>query len=99
MAWGYERITGKEGMGGGDIKLLAMFGAFFGWKAIPLIIFTSSLLGSVIGISIMLIKGKDGKLAIPFGPFLVMGALIHIFFGRQLVTWYLGLMQMGISSP
>lgn len=76
-----------------------MFGAFFGWKAIPLIIFTSSLLGSVIGISIMLIKGKDGKLAIPFGPFLVMGALIHIFFGRQLVTWYLGLMQMGISSP
>ncbi len=91
VAWGYERFTGKEGMGGGDIKLLAMLGAFFGWKAIPFIIFVSSLTGSVIGITVMLIKKRDGKFAIPFGPFLVMGALIYLFFGSRLISWYLGL--------
>ena len=95
VAWGYERFTGKEGMGGGDIKLLAMLGAFFGWKAIPFIIFVSSLTGSVIGVTVMLIKKRDGKLAIPFGPFLVLGALIHIFFGPQLVTWYFNLFPGG----
>jgi leader peptidase (prepilin peptidase)/N-methyltransferase len=56
-----------------------------------LIIFISSLTGSVIGITLMLTKKQDGKLAIPFGPFLVIGTLVHIFFGRQLVDWYLNL--------
>lgn len=91
VAWGYHLITKKEGMGGGDIKLLAMMGAFFGWKAIPFIIFVSSLVGSVIGISLMLVQKKDSKLAIPFGPFLAFGAILYIFFGRQLIHWYLGL--------
>ena len=95
VAWAYHLFTGKEGMGGGDIKLLAMLGAFFGWKAIPLIIFISSLTGSVIGITLMLTKKQDGKLAIPFGPFLVIGTLVHIFFGRQLVDWYLNLVAGG----
>lgn len=95
VAWCYERFTGKEGMGGGDIKLLAMLGAFFGWKAIPFIIFVSSLTGSGIGLTIMFIKKQDGKIAIPFGPFLVIGALVHIFFGPQLVTWYLNLFPGG----
>ena len=91
VATGYELITKKEGMGGGDIKLLAMMGAFFGWKAVPFIIFTSSLTGSLIGITLMLVQKKDSKLAIPFGPFLALGALLYIFFGKQVIHWYLGL--------
>jgi leader peptidase (prepilin peptidase) / N-methyltransferase len=85
----YQLFTGKEGMGGGDIKLLAMMGAFFGWKAVPFIIFVSSLVGSVIGVTVMLVQKKDTKLAIPFGPFLAFGALLYIFFGRQVIHWYL----------
>jgi leader peptidase (prepilin peptidase)/N-methyltransferase len=91
VAYGYELLTKKEGMGGGDIKLLAMMGAFFGWKAVLFIIFVSSLIGSVIGITVMLIQKKDSKLAIPFGPFLALGAILYIFFGRVLINWYLSL--------
>ena len=87
----YQRFTGKEGMGGGDIKLLAMMGAFFGWKAIPFIIFMASLVGSVIGVTMMLVQRKDGKLAIPFGPFLALGSIVYIFYGRLIIHWYLGL--------
>ena len=87
----YELISKKEGMGGGDIKLLAMMGAFFGWKAIPFIIFVSSLVGSMIGITVMLVQKKDAKMAIPFGPFLALGAILYIFFGRQVIQWYLNL--------
>ena len=91
VATGYELITRKEGMGGGDIKLLAMMGAFLGWPAIPFVIFVSSLIGSVIGITVMLIQKKDSKLAIPFGPFLALGAVLYIFFGSQVIHWYMGL--------
>lgn len=91
VAYVYEFLTKKEGMGGGDIKLLAMMGAFFGWRAIPFIIFISSLIGSVIGITVMLLQKKDAKLAIPFGPFLALGAILYIFFGRQVIHWYLSL--------
>ena len=91
VAYGYELLTKKEGMGGGDIKLLAMMGAFFGWKAVFFIIFVSSLIGSVIGITAMVIQKKDSKLAIPFGPFLALGAILYIFFGRQVIHWYLNL--------
>jgi leader peptidase (prepilin peptidase)/N-methyltransferase len=91
----YHRLTGKEGMGGGDIKLLAMMGAFFGWKAIPFIVFMSSLIGSVVGIALMLAQKKDGKLAIPFGPFLALGAILYIFYGRQMILWYLRLGGQG----
>jgi leader peptidase (prepilin peptidase)/N-methyltransferase len=91
VAYCYQWLTGKEGMGGGDIKLLAMMGAFLGWKSIPFIIFASSLVGSVVGISLMLIQKKDSKLAIPFGPYLAFGALLFIFFGHRLISWYLTL--------
>jgi len=91
VAYGYQWLTGKEGMGGGDIKLLAMMGAFLGWKSIPFIIFASSLVGSVVGVTMMLIQKKDSKLAIPFGPYLAFGAILHIFYGRQIVQWYFGL--------
>lgn len=91
VAYVYQRLTGKEGMGGGDIKLLAMMGAFLGWKSVPFIIFTSSLAGSLIGVSIMLFQKKDSKLAIPFGPYLAFGAVLYIFCGKALIRWYLGL--------
>jgi leader peptidase (prepilin peptidase)/N-methyltransferase len=74
----YQWLTGKEGMG-----------AFLGWKAIPFIIFASSLAGSVVGVSMMLIQKKDSKLAIPFGPYLAFGAVLYIFFGGRLIQWYL----------
>lgn len=86
----YEFLTKKEGMGGGDIKLLAMLGAFLGWKAILPIIFISSLVGSLVGVPLMLVKKADSKLAIPFGPFLALGALIYLFWGQKLISWYLG---------
>lgn len=91
VAWGYEKLTGKEGMGGGDIKLLAMMGAFLGWRSVLFIIFAASLVGSVIGIAAMLIQKKDRKLAIPFGPFLAFAAVLYIFFGRQIIYWYLSI--------
>jgi len=89
VAYGYQWLTGKEGMGGGDIKLLAMMGAFLGWKAVPFIIFTSSLVGSLVGVGLMMIQKKDSKLAIPFGPYLAFGALLYIFCGRRIIHWYL----------
>jgi len=68
-----------------------MMGAFLGWKAVPFIIFASSLVGSLIGVTIMLLQKKDTKLAIPFGPYLAFGAILYIFYGRPLIRWYLGL--------
>lgn len=89
IAYGYELVAKKEGMGGGDVKLLAMMGAFLGWKAIIFIIFTASLMGSVIGVGVMLAKKKDASLAIPFGPFLAGGAILYIFYGKSIIHWYL----------
>ncbi len=85
----YQWLFKREGMGGGDVKLLAMIGAFLGWKAVILTILLSSLFGSISGIIIMLLKGKDFKYAIPFGPFLSLGAVISLFYGENLIRWYL----------
>jgi len=85
IAFGYELITKREGMGGGDIKLLAMLGAFFGWKSLFFILLVSSFLGAIVGISVMLIKGKDMKYAVPFGPFLSLAALACIFWGDEFI--------------
>jgi leader peptidase (prepilin peptidase)/N-methyltransferase len=88
VAWVYGLITHKEGMGGGDIKLLAMIGAFVGWQGVLLTIFLSSAIGTLCGLLVMIRSRKNMKLAIPFGPFLAMGAMIHIFFGNELIFWY-----------
>ena len=85
----YQWLFKREGMGGGDIKLLAMIGAFLGWKAVLLTILLSSLIGSVTGILMMVVKEKDFKYAIPFGPFLSLGAVISLFYGEEIVKWYL----------
>lgn len=93
IAWLYQFIAKREGMGGGDIKLLAMIGAFLGWKAIFPVIFIASLAGSLIGIPLMLLQGADRRLALPFGPFLVLATLGYLFWGPLLINWYLGLFQ------
>lgn len=81
----YQFVAKREGIGGGDIKLLAMLGAFLGWKSLLFILFISSLLGSVIGISMMIIYGKNLKYAVPFGPFLSIAAVAYIFLGEYLM--------------
>lgn len=88
FAWGYERLTKKEGLGGGDIKLLAMVGAFLGVQGAFSTLILSSVAGSVIGIFLILFKGKGGKTAIPFGPFLALGALLAFLFGDAFWEWY-----------
>jgi leader peptidase (prepilin peptidase)/N-methyltransferase len=80
----YEALTGREGMGGGDVNLLAMLGAFLGWKSLLFILLVSSLLGAVVGLAIILVKGKDMRYAVPFGPFLCAAAVFHLFFGTTL---------------
>jgi len=85
----YQWLFKREGMGGGDVKLLAMIGAFLGWKAVILTILLGSLLGSISGIIVMVLRGKDFKYAIPFGPFLSLGAVIALFYGQDLIRWYL----------
>jgi len=89
VAWVYESLTGVEGMGGGDVKLLAMIGAFLGWPSIPVTLFLGSLAGSVVGLSFMAFKGFDRRYALPFAPFLCIGAIFHIFFGPELIQFYL----------
>lgn len=91
----YQLLAKKEGMGGGDIKLLAMIGAFLGWKAVLPVIFFSSVFGTVVGLPLVLVKKADGKLAIPFGPFLSIGALVYLLWGPPLVRWYFAFFQQG----
>ncbi|MCB0417152.1 MAG: prepilin peptidase [Bdellovibrionales bacterium] len=80
----YEKVAGREGLGGGDVKLLAMIGAWLGFQSILLVILISSAVGSVVGVVYMIWKKGDLKSAIPFGPFLALGAMICAFFGKGL---------------
>jgi leader peptidase (prepilin peptidase)/N-methyltransferase len=93
VAEGYHRITGREGMGGGDIKLLAMIGAFLGWRAVPVTLLIGSLSGTLIGAALILFQRQDSRTPIPFGPFLAVGAAIALFYGDALIDWYLALTQ------
>lgn len=88
----YELIAKREGLGGGDVKLMAFFGAFLGLKSIPFIVLVSSLSGTILGIYLMLVKGKDTKFAIPFGPFLSGAAVLYVFLGEWIISWYLSLL-------
>jgi leader peptidase (prepilin peptidase)/N-methyltransferase len=81
-------VVSKGGMGGGDIKMMAMVGAFMGWKAVLLTTFIGSLTGSLAGIFLMVFKGKGRKTKIPFGPFLSFGAIITLFSGGSILRWY-----------
>jgi len=92
VAWIYSLITKKEGMGGGDIKLLAMMGAIVGWQGVLFTIFLASLVGTLAGLAAMLQSRKGMKLAVPFGPFLSIGSITYIFFGTPLIAWYFNLL-------
>ena len=93
VAWIYSLITKKEGMGGGDIKLLAMIGAVIGWKGVLFTIFVASAVGTLAGMLVMLKSRKGMRLKIPFGPFLAIGGIAYIFFGPQLIRWYFQLLN------
>lgn len=91
MAWLYWVLRKEEGMGGGDIKLLAWIGAVLGWQSITFVILVSSVLGSIIGI-LTAIRSKEGmKSSIPFGPFLALAAVFYIFGGEKISLWYMRL--------
>ncbi len=93
----YFLLRKEEGMGGGDIKLLAWIGAVLGWMSIPFVILASSLVGSLVGLGVAL-KTKGGlKSAIPFGPYLVIAALIYIFAGEEIAEWYFHLFVPSLS--
>lgn len=81
-------VLSRGGMGGGDIKMMAMVGAFIGWKAVLLTTLIGSLTGSIVGIFLMAFKGKGRKTKIPFGPFLALGAIITLFWGGKILDWY-----------
>lgn len=87
--WLFKLLTKKEGMGYGDFKLLAVFGAWLGWQALPLIILLSSFVGAVIGIAGIMILGRDKNVPIPFGPYLAIAGLIALFWGDAITQTYL----------
>lgn len=89
IAWIYLVLRKQDGMGGGDIKLMAWIGAVLGWQSIPFVIISSSVLGTFVGAFIML-RTKGGlQTAIPFGPYLALGAILYIFLGESFNSWYL----------
>ncbi|HVC50358.1 MAG TPA: A24 family peptidase [Burkholderiales bacterium] len=87
--WGFKLITGKEGMGRGDFKLLAALGAWFGWTSLPAIILLASIGGAVVGLSLIQFKNQNRDIPIPFGPYLAGGGIMFLFFGPYLTHFYL----------
>ena len=88
--WLFKLIRGKEGMGYGDFKLLGALGAWLGWQMLPLIVLLSSVVGAVIGIALIVFKGRDHNVPLAFGPYLAIAGGIALFFGSALIKgWYL----------
>ena len=88
--WAFKLVTGKEGMGYGDFKLLAALGAWLGWQMLPVIILLSSVVGAAVGITLIVARGRDRNIPIPFGPYLAGAGVLTVFFGKTLVSMYLG---------
>ena len=88
IAEGYYRIRGEEGLGMGDVKMLAMIGAFLGWQLMLVALVLSSCLGSLVGLAMIVARKGDMKYALPFGTFLAMGTLLSMFFGEPIIRWY-----------
>jgi len=88
LYWMFKLVTGKEGMGYGDFKLLAALGAWLGWQMLPLVILISSTFGAVFGLAAILLGGQGRNLQIPFGPFLAGAGWIALLWGDTIVTWY-----------
>ncbi|MFV0508688.1 MAG: prepilin peptidase, partial [Shewanella algae] len=88
--WLFKLLTGKEGMGYGDFKLMALFGAWLGWQMLPLIILLSSLVGALVGVLLILFKNLNRGNPIPFGPYIAIAGWVALVWGQQIVDWYLG---------
>jgi leader peptidase (prepilin peptidase)/N-methyltransferase len=93
LAEGYYRVRGHEGLGMGDVKLLAMIGAFLGWKLVLLTLVFASFSGSILGIALIASRRGDMKYALPFGTFLAVGAVFAAAWGTPVVDWYFGFYQ------
>ena len=91
IRWVWERLRGVEAMGLGDVKMLAMIGAFLGWKQVWVVLFLASLTGAIGGITILSLRGRSMASRIPFGTYLAVAAFVASLFGESLVTWYVGL--------
>jgi leader peptidase (prepilin peptidase) / N-methyltransferase len=87
--WAFKWVTGKDGMGYGDFKLLAALGAWLGWKMLPVVILLSSFAGAVVGVALIVFARHGRNVPIPFGPYLVLGGLAALFWGNSLVKLYL----------
>jgi leader peptidase (prepilin peptidase)/N-methyltransferase len=87
--WIFKLVRGKEGMGYGDFKLLAALGAWLGWQMVPLIVLLSSVIGALIGIGLVVFKGRDHQIPLAFGPYLAIAGAIALFFGKPLMALYL----------
>jgi leader peptidase (prepilin peptidase)/N-methyltransferase len=87
----YYRYSGQEGMGGGDVKMLAMVGAFLGWQQVVLTLVLSSMAGAVVGVALMATRKKSLRYALPFGTFLACGAMVASLIGPRILDWYLSL--------
>lgn len=87
--WLFKLVTGKEGMGYGDFKLLAAIGAWFGWQLLPAVLLLSSILGAAIGIGLIVLTKRGREIPMPFGPFLAIGGIAALFLGQQLASFYL----------
>jgi leader peptidase (prepilin peptidase)/N-methyltransferase len=87
--WGFKLLTGKEGMGYGDFKLLAAIGAFLGWKVLPLVILLSSFVGAAIGISMIVFARHNRQVPIPFGPYLAIAGVIALLWGESITQWWM----------
>ncbi len=88
--WLFRLVTGKEGMGFGDFKLLAAIGAWLGWQLLPITLLLSSVVGAAVGIALIVLVKHDRRVPIPFGPYLAGGGLVALFFGADLTRAYLG---------
>lgn len=87
--WLFKLLTGKEGMGHGDFKLFALFGAWIGWQLLPILILMASVVGAAVGISLMLFKNHQREQAIPFGPYLAVAGWVTLLWGDGIWSWYL----------
>lgn len=90
--WGFRILTGKEGMGFGDFKLLAAIGAWLGWQTLPLVVLASSFVGAIAGISLMLFAKHGRNVPIPFGPYLAVAGAVALFWGKPLTHAYLNML-------
>lgn len=90
--WVFKLLTGKDGMGYGDFKLLAALGAWLGWQMLPVIILLSAAVGALVGILGIIFLGREKGAKLPFGPYLAAAGFIALLWGKQLTTWYLGRM-------